>query len=255
MGFKPEIIEQLPEEDKKILEVTKEYGITAEELKKILFERNEKLCKEKKERWKPEFQPDAVPVSIQEAEPAKIVTPDLAGQEGRIGVQNGEKLPSETEKPEEKNVEKIRESKAIGEWGEEYVFSALKKKYQGQGEITETDSGFKVINCTEGEFEIIWLNKHQDKGKGYDFVIRKNGIEIEYIEVKTKKHEKEELIEVTGTQWEFARMLFEQNEGEKYYFYVVLNAGKENAQIHILKNPIKLWKEGKLYAHPVNFKL
>ena len=255
LGFKPEIIEQLPEEDKKILEVTKEYGITAEELKKILFERNEKLCKEKKERWKPEFQPDAVPVSIQEAEPAKIVTPDLAGQEGRIGVQNGEKLPSETEKPEEKNVEKIRESKAIGEWGEEYVFSALKKKYQGQGEITETDSGFKVINCTEGEFEIIWLNKHQDKGKGYDFVIRKNGIEIEYIEVKTKKHEKEELIEVTGTQWEFARMLFEQNEGEKYYFYVVLNAGKENAQIHILKNPIKLWKEGKLYAHPVNFKL
>jgi hypothetical protein len=90
---------------------------------------------------------------------------------------------------------------------------------------------------------------------GYDFVIKKDGREIEYIEVKTKTEEEPELIEVTGTQWEFARKLFEQNEGEKYSFYVVLNAGKENAQIHILKNPIKLWKEGKLYAHPINFKL
>lgn len=90
---------------------------------------------------------------------------------------------------------------------------------------------------------------------GYDFVIKKNASEIEYVEVKTKTEEKPELIEVTGTQWEFARKLFEQNEGEKYSFFVVSNAGKENVKIHKLKNPIELWKEGKLYAHPVNFKL
>jgi hypothetical protein len=131
----------------------------------------------------------------------------------------------------------------------------LKEKYQEQGDIIETGSGFKVINAGDEEFEIIWLNKHQDRGKGYDFVIRKNETEIEYIEVKSKTREDEELIEVTGTQWEFARKLYEQNEGEKYSFYVVLSTGKENAQIHILKNPVKLWKEGKIYAHPVNFKL
>ena len=90
---------------------------------------------------------------------------------------------------------------------------------------------------------------------GYDFVIKKNASDVEYIEVKTKTEEKPEFIEVTGTQWEFARKLFEQNEGEKYSFFVVSNAGKENVKIHKLKNPIKLWKEGKLYAHPVNFKL
>ncbi len=73
--------------------------------------------------------------------------------------------------------------------------------------------------------------------------------------MKAKTQEDAELIEVTGTQWEFARYLFDKNEGEKYSFYVVLNAGKENAKIHILKNPVKLWQEGKLYAHPVNFKL
>ena len=131
----------------------------------------------------------------------------------------------------------------------------MKEKYQKQGDIIETDSGFKVINADDEEFEIIWLNKHKDRGKGYDFVIKKNETEMEYIEVKSKTTEKEELIEVTGTQWEFARKLFDQNEGEKYSFYVVLNAGKENAKIRSFKNPIKLWKEGKLYAHPVNFKL
>ena len=108
-----------------------------------------------------------------------------------------------------------------------------------------------IIRLENGEH----IAPFDDNGKGYDFVIRKNETEIEYIEVKSKTREDEELIEVTGTQWEFARKLYEQNEGEKYSFYVVLSTGKENAQIHILKNPVKLWKEGKIYAHPVNFKL
>lgn len=82
-----------------------------------------------------------------------------------------------------------------------------------------------------------------------------NGEEIEYIEVKTKTKEADELIEITGTQWEFARKLYGDNEGEKYSLYVVSNAGKSNTHIRILKNPIGLWKEGKLYAHPINFKL
>ena len=47
--------------------------------------------------------------------------------------------------------------------------------------------------------------------------------------MKTKVQEVEELIEVTGTQWEFARKLYDQGEGEKYSLYVVSNAGKSNA--------------------------
>ncbi len=131
----------------------------------------------------------------------------------------------------------------------------MKKGYEKYCYITDTENGFKVVNGSGEEYEIVWLNKNKDRGMGYDFVIKKDEREIEYIEVKTKTGEETELIKVTGTQWEFARKLFEQNEGENYSFYVVLNAGKENAQIHILKNPIKLWKEGKLYAHPINFKL
>ena len=90
---------------------------------------------------------------------------------------------------------------------------------------------------------------------GYDFVIKKDNTEIEYIEVKTKTQQGEELIVITGTQWEFARKLYDQDEGEKYILYIVVNAGKSNPGIKCLRNPIKLWKEGILYAHPVNFKL
>jgi len=255
LEFKPEIIDQLPENDRRILEIAKARNITPDELERILSEREKKLSGQKKEQWSPECEPDAVTVKIQEVELDKIVPADLSSQVKNVEEVRGEKSTKKIEKLE-KEVEKTPiDKKAIGRWGEEYVYNAIKKKYQEEGDIIETDSGFKVISNGSEEFEIIWLNKHQDKGKGYDFVIIENGNEIEYIEVKTKTQEGEELIEVTGTQWEFARRLFEQNEGERYSFYIVSNAGEKNAEIRILRNPIKLWKEGKLYAHPVNFKL
>jgi len=253
LGFKPAIIEQLPEDYRKKLEMVKDIPI--EELEKLIAKREEEVDEKEKEQWSPECEPDTIAVKIQEVKPVKIVTPDLSGQVENIEAVRHGNPTKETEKPE-KEVENTHiDTKPIGMWGEKYVYNALKKRYQEQGDVIETDSGFKVVYADGEKFEIIWLNKHQDKGKGYDFVIRRNETETDYIEVKTKIEESEELIEVTGTQWEFARKLFDQNEGERYSFYVVSNAGKNNAEIHILRNPIKLWKEGKLYAHPVNFKL
>ncbi len=135
------------------------------------------------------------------------------------------------------------------------VYLALKKEYQKLGTITKTDFGFKIINKNNEEFQIEWLNQNGNIGKGYDFVIKKDGNEIEYIEVKTKTQEVKELIMVSGTQWKFAENLFKQNKGNKYSFYIVLNAGEENVKIKKLKNPIKLWKEEKLFAHPLGFML
>lgn len=37
--------------------------------------------------------------------------------------------------------------------------------------------------------------------------------------------------------------------------YVVSNTGTDDAMIGIYINPVKLWKDGKLYAHPVNIRL
>lgn len=103
--------------------------------------------------------------------------------------------------------------------------------------------------------KIHWLNIIKECGEGYDLVIIQGDEEIEYIEVKTTTEDKEELIIISGTQWEFARKLFKSGEGNKYAIYRVFNAGKSNAQIKMLKNPVKLWQEGKLYAHPIRLKL
>lgn len=254
LEFKSGIIDQLPENDRKILEIVKGVGLTPEELERLISTKKEPLEKEK--TWTPKHDPDTIKVAIEEGEPDKIITPDLTGQGGQIGTGEDNEPTNNHEKPKKKDVHITpNDRKAIGICGERHVYNALKEEFQELGSINETDSGFKVVNSNNEEFEIVWLNKDHDRGKGCDFVIRKDGTEIRYIEVKAKTQETGELIEVTGTQWEFARKLFEQNEGEKYSFYVVLNTGQANPRIKIRKNPIKLWKEGKLYAHPVNFKL
>ena len=126
---------------------------------------------------------------------------------------------------------------AIGNWGEEFVYEVLKKEY------------------SEEKYNIKWLNQNNNIGKGYDFVILENGEEILYIEVKSKTDDNPQLIEITGTQWEWARKLYNQDRGTKYQIYVVSNAGKNNAKVIKVINPIKQWKEGKLKAHPINFEL
>ena len=131
-----------------------------------------------------------------------------------------------------------KQLKDVGNWGERFVYNHFKKQFKNESHI-----------------EIIWLNENSDAGKGYDFSILSDGKEIEYIEVKSKIDSDPHLFEITGTQWEFARKLFNENEGDKYTIYVVSNAGTEDAKIKIIKNPTKLWKEGKLYAHPIHFKL
>ena len=253
LGFKPEAIDQLPEDYRKKLEIVKD--LTPEELEKLISEIKNKSPDKEEIIWTPEHEADKVNVVIEEVEHERIITPDLTGQGEKEEIEKEKIKSKRNEETEEDKRQKLLDKKAIGEWGEKHVYHALKKEYLKIGSITETESGFIVVNNSFEEYEIVWLNKYNDRGVGYDFIIKKNASDVEYIEVKTKTEEKPEFIEVTGTQWEFARKLFEQNEGEKYSFFVVSNAGKENVKIHKLKNPIKLWKEGKLYAHPVSFKL
>jgi len=270
LEFKPEIIDQLPEDDRKILELARKHGLTPEQFEQLLQqnipnpETEEESQKIEGKHWIPKCSPEEAVKRIEDYTPEKINIPDLTGQSGEM-IQQG--LESHKEEPvkdenqsdrEAKQSEKTKQTdtRSIGRWGEKYVFEALKEEYQKRGELFETDYGFKVKIPDSEEFEIVWLNKYQDGGKGYDFVIKKNGEEIQYIEVKTKTREDEELIEVTGTQWEFARNLYDKNEGYKYFFFVVMNAGeKDSAWVKRIQNPIKHWKDGNLYAHPVNFKL
>ena len=267
LEFKPEIIDQLPEDDRKILELARAHGLTPEQFEQLLQqnipnpETEEESQKIEGKHWTPKCSPEEAVKRIEDYKPEKTSIPNLKGQSKKNIQQDLEKV--EIVKDEDQSNREAKQSRkvmpdaqSIGRWGEKYVFEALKEEYQKRGELFETDYGFKIKIPDSEEFEIVWLNKYQDGGKGYDFVIKKNGEEIQYIEVKTKTREDEELIEVTGTQWEFARNLYDKNEGYKYFFFVVMNAGeKDNAWVKRIQNPIKDWKDGNLYAHPVNFKL
>lgn len=256
LGFESEAGDHLSEDDRKKLEIVRRYPL--DYLERVLGETNSqakgKQTEEEEKEWIPECEPEECALKIQEVKPDKIVSRGFSSQILSIDASWVDKLVKDAERTQTEMRVKPIDRKAIGRWGEKYVYEALKRKYEGQGNVIETDSGLKVMS-DDGETEIVWLNKYEDRGKGYDFAIRTKGSEMQYIEVKTKTGQDEELVEVTGAQWEFARRLSEEGHGETYSFYVVFNAGKRNAEIRILRNPIDLWKEGKLYAHPVNFKL
>lgn len=201
--------------------------------------KNEDEKESKDDSWISEVEPESVLPKVEEIEPEIIETPDYRGQ--RPAENNTEENEIDTEmdtqdKPREERSKK--QLKDIGNWGERFVYKHLQEEFANKANV-----------------EIIWLNKDGDVGKGYDFSIVSDSREIQFIEVKSKIDEAPQLFEITGTQWEFARKLYNENEGDKYKIYIVRNAGTGNAKIGIIKNPTKLWKEGKLYAHPVNFKL
>ncbi|MHA1660195.1 MAG: DUF3883 domain-containing protein [Promethearchaeota archaeon] len=259
LKFKPDSFDQLPEDIKRKCEITKDRSI--EEIKKAL-----KLLDEQKlanvgkneRQWIPEYEPEELVDTESEIvtlQPHEL--PNVVGQGLRLkGFIISDKNRPEEEREKGKNVPMILpiQKKEIGKWGEKCVMVDLKNQYKKLGNIIDTETGF-YVSCENNKIEIYWLNIKSEIGKGCDFVISKNGIESNYIEVKTKLRDENELIEITGTQWEFARKLFDNNDGDKYWIYIVVNAGKEYAKIKKLQNPIKKWKDGRLYAHPIHFKL
>lgn len=221
----------LPEDQRKKLELIK--NIPFEDLERFTSEIEKAKKDSQREKWKEDVEPDYVISRISDLDPELIITLDRSNQTTNDSEDrdNNDSLYKHI-KPKYSNYNDI------GNWGEKYVINSLKDKYKDNREI-----------------EVILLNTEYSKGRGYDIVIKENETEIEYIEVKSKTENGKELIEVTGAQWEFARKLYDNGEGDKYIFYIVHNTGTLAADIRVLKNPIKLWKEGKLYAHPVNFKL
>ena len=97
------------------------------------------------------------------------------------------------------------------------------------------------------------MNGDGEKGVGCDFILKQNGEIIRLIEVKTTVEKFGQTLSISGTQWEVARSYFKVNDGDKYWVYCVFNAGQKNSEIIKIQNPIKKWKDGKLFAHPINF--
>lgn len=258
LGFKIDIFDQLPADAKSKLELTK--GRSPEDIKEALALLDNKTkgseTKDKSDVWTPECGPADVNINIEDISPPPQEPPQLEGQAVKLSEGEEAKADEATKGKESEKTKELTlvQKKEIGKWGEKYVFNALKKRFENDGEIEDMDFGFRLKDSRDELIEVSWLNMKSDTGKGYDFVIKTNNEENEYIEVKSKLDENPELVEITETQFEFARKLNDEGKGDKYWIYAVVNAGKSEAKIKKFNNPVKLWKDGKLRAHPVHFR-
>lgn len=209
---------------------------------------------EEDEKWEPDVLPDEVEISISEGGIETVGSEDLSYQSSNSGSNRNDDENSNGDEDGDDN-DGIPKNK-IGDWGEKFVYRYfLENKYSNLTDYENTELGFLGIDSSNNTIEVKWLNRNKGVGKGYDFVIIENGEEIEYIEVKTTIKSERTLHKITGTQWEFSRRLLNEGNGEKYKIYAVKNANSHNAKIKVVSNPIKLWKEGNLYAHPINFRV
>lgn len=268
LQFKPDIqqqlLQQLPEDDRRKFEVL--LGLSYEELEQMasLVKDMSKSPKPEGSRseepvqetttgdWAPDITPEEADISKHPFELAEhdVPTPD---ESSHADDTDSPKDGNETnDKPESE--QKIP-SRSIGRWGEQYVFRALLQDYDFKGILVTTESGATIATIERQTIEIVWLNIKKDRGRGCDFIIKVDGVESSYIEVKSTSQNEHQLFPITGTQWEFARKLFNNGQGEKYWIYRVFNAGKKDCRIETIQNPIEMWKEGKLFAHPINLEL
>lgn len=120
--------------------------------------------------------------------------------------------------------------KNIGDWSEKYVHNYLINFCK-----KNSDKNY-YIKC---------MNENGNVGVGYDFVLMQDAMEIRYIEVKGHTNESSS-IELTKAQWEFAKSLYDNNEGQKYSVFLIQNAKKLSAKMIQINNPVKMFIEDRL---------
>jgi hypothetical protein len=239
LGFQSDIIDQLSDEDKNFLKL-KRTGLTPEEIMTLIEDSKKKkgtAPESEEEAWNPLALPGDVKIGEDTTPLEGIETEDLSGQKPRkvINDENDSGTEENEKDKPDKSPPKSNNSKEIGNWGEQLAKRYLERKY--------SDSS------------VVWLNSGGNVGKGYDFIIQRDGSDIAYYEVKSKVDEVPTLFEISGTQWNWARKLHTDGEGDKYIILLVSNAGNDKAKIREFKNPVALWKVGKIQADPVNIQL
>lgn len=227
LSFKTDAIEELEKQGYKIITPDEAEAFEAfQKVQQQAIEEDEPIL------WNPASPNIASWVS--EADPdmkAQIETPELKQKKPR-DLRNQTPQNFFEEEEEERYIPVIPKSirKSIGEWSEKYVYCYLQD--------------FCEENKAKG-YHVRWMNEEKNVGRGYDFVLMKGEKELRYIEVKGRASNTSE-IEISKTQWEFAKFLFDKGEGDKYSIFIVQNAGKSNAKLIPINNPVKMWLDGNL---------
>lgn len=269
-------IQNLPEEEQELLgiEVKKheDHGtykeeditggnkstITSKFLGSVVSEKPEVLnisgdiseqVKSRKKGWKPQYSVAEVQSIVEQI---NVLGIDELGIQDKKTILDGSEYSQISLEETEFNTLTMEDKKAIGTWGEEYVFEYLKDKLRRkypEGTIKDNEDSFTIIYGEQKYIKVHWLNKNCDNGVGYDIKVIEDDKE-EFIEVKSTKTNSKEWFDISGTQWKFI-----QEKGDKFHIYRVFNAGTREAKIVIISNPKKLLEEGTIAAHPVRIKI
>ena len=138
-------------------------------------------------------------------------------------------------------------------WGESYVYNILLKKFSKKypdANIKEKEDGFDVIKGGNSIINVKWWNKNGESGSHCDIEINHSKKGKFLIEVKSTEDENRCLFDVSKEQW---RLM--QEFGNRFYIFRVFGAGRKRAKVMQMKNPYKMWKEGKIHAYPVRIEL
>lgn len=222
LGFKKDKVAEFEEKNPNLIVITRDEHKEFEQWKQA------KKPKPPVSEWSPE-------VPIEEAE-LKIIPYNSDKKPPENWTK--ENLPTGTSQEPltpEPPIEDSPNAKEIGKYAEELAEKYLKKQYPNA--------------------DVIWLNAKGNIGRGCDFKIEQNGEEIAYYEVKSKTDGSPQFFQITGAQWEMAKQLHKEDNGDKYIILVISHVGTEHQNITPIKNPFNLWKSGKLDANPVRIKL
>ena len=239
LGFKKEIVKEFEEKTGMKVISLEVYNKFIRD-KQAECEQSQKIDNTKHnedESWIPEIKPDHAKITVEDCSESGYLQEDLSNQSVHKNIENNNSNQVIKYENNAGNTSKFIDTKAIGDWGENYAKRYLSEKYP------------------TNETEVVWLNQTGTVGKGYDFVIKQNNIDIAYYEVKSKTDETPQIFQISGTQWGWANQLYDLKNGDMYIILLISNAGKEDAKYREIINPVKLWKEGKLQADVVNIKL
>jgi hypothetical protein len=123
--------------------------------------------------------------------------------------------------------------RAVGRWGERYVYKALCRQFALEISCVETpiERGVQFIKG-ERTVTIHWLNMHEEAGIGHDIVVQDAG-QVLYYEVKSTVGHHGAAFLMTAKEWELATQA-----RERYTLARVSRAGTAEAQCHMIPDPV-----------------
>ena len=123
---------------------------------------------------------------------------------------------------------------------EKRFFDGLKDEYLKKGfQLIQKEKRRMVFKNSSDEIEILWSNSETKNKVGYDFEINRNGQIERVIELKTTRADVGATFTLSGAQWDKARDMHLNKEGEKYEVFCVYKADHEKPKTVRIKDPFR----------------